>query len=86
MFVVTGGGSGIGAGLARRFAQEIDCVVVVSDLNLELAQKVVSSLGARSGGGLRSKAVQCDVSLESDVRALVRNTLSEFGRIDVFFR
>ena len=39
--VVTGGASGIGAGLARRFAQEGAAGVVVADLDLQRAQGLV---------------------------------------------
>jgi NAD(P)-dependent dehydrogenase (short-subunit alcohol dehydrogenase family) len=73
--LVTGGASGIGAALSRRFAREGAAAVVVADLNLDAAQAV-----ARDIGGL---AVRCDVSKESDVQALIAQATERFGRVDV---
>jgi NAD(P)-dependent dehydrogenase (short-subunit alcohol dehydrogenase family) len=75
VIVVTGGASGIGAALSRRFAREGAAAVVVADLNLDAAQAV-----ARDIGGL---AVRCDVSKESDVQALIAQATERFGRVDV---
>lgn len=74
--IVTGGASGIGAGLARRFAQEGARGVVVADLNLEQAQGVAKEIGAL--------AVRCDVSREADIQALVATTHEKFGRVDIY--
>jgi NAD(P)-dependent dehydrogenase (short-subunit alcohol dehydrogenase family) len=74
--IVTGGASGIGAGLARRFAQEGARAVVVADLDLDRAQDV-----AREVGGL---AVRCDVSREADIQSLVATTRERFGQVDIF--
>lgn len=76
--VVTGGASGIGAGLARRFAQEGAAGVVVADVNLERAHGVASSVGPQA------MAVQCDVSREADIQALAQAAQERFGRIDIF--
>ena len=77
--IVTGAASGIGAGLARRFAQEGAAGVVVADLDLEGARRVAETIGA---GAL---ALKCDVSSEEDVRMLVRVTREQFGRVDIYF-
>lgn len=74
--VVTGGASGIGAALARAFAQAGARGVVVADLDEAGAQKVAAEVG---GLGLR-----CDVSQEADVRALVDAATAQFGQVDVF--
>jgi NAD(P)-dependent dehydrogenase (short-subunit alcohol dehydrogenase family) len=74
--VVTGGASGIGAGIAKRFAQEGAKGVVVADLNLERAQGVADEIG-----GL---AVKCDVSRESDIQALVAQAKQRFGQVDIY--
>lgn len=74
--IVTGGASGIGAGLARRLAQEGARGVVVADLNLELAQEVAREIGAL--------AVRCDVSRESDIQALVATAREQFGQVDIY--
>jgi NAD(P)-dependent dehydrogenase (short-subunit alcohol dehydrogenase family) len=75
--VVTGGASGIGAGCARRFAQEGARGVVVADLNLAGAQAVANEIGA--------VAVQCDVSREEDIRRLVARAKEQFGQVDIYF-
>jgi NAD(P)-dependent dehydrogenase (short-subunit alcohol dehydrogenase family) len=77
--VVTGGASGIGAGMARRFASEGAAGVVVADLNLERAE------GVARGIGDAALAVACDVSREADIQALVQRTRERFGRVDVYF-
>ena len=77
--VVTGGASGIGAGMAQRFAREGARGVVVADVNLERAQGVAAGIGAQA------VAVRCDVSSEADIQALVRQARERFGRIDVYF-
>jgi NAD(P)-dependent dehydrogenase (short-subunit alcohol dehydrogenase family) len=74
--IVTGGASGIGAGLARRFAQEGARAVVVADLDLDGATKVAQEIG-----GL---AVACDVSREADIQSLVSTTRERFGQVDIF--
>ena len=64
--VVTGGASGIGRALARRFAQEGASGVVVSDLDGEGAKRVADEIG-----GL---GVQTDVADGPSVNALVDQT------------
>ena len=74
--VVTGGASGIGAALARAFAQAGARGVVVADLDEAGAKQVAAEFG---GLGLR-----CDVSQEAQVRALVDAATAKFGQVDVF--
>lgn len=76
--VVTGGGSGIGAALARRFVAEGAEAVVVVDRDLASAESVAASLGATA------HAAGVDVADEAAVAALVAQTLDRFGRIDLF--
>jgi NAD(P)-dependent dehydrogenase (short-subunit alcohol dehydrogenase family) len=75
VIVVTGGASGIGAALVRRFAQEGAAAVVVADMNADAAQAV-----AKEVNGL---AVRTDVSNEADVQALIAQATQRFGRVDV---
>jgi NAD(P)-dependent dehydrogenase (short-subunit alcohol dehydrogenase family) len=76
--VVTGAGSGIGAGLAHRFVTEGARAVVLADRNAATAAEVAGGLGERaSARGL-------DVTDEAAVAALVAEVLAEHGRIDLF--
>jgi NAD(P)-dependent dehydrogenase (short-subunit alcohol dehydrogenase family) len=77
--VVTGGASGIGAGLARRMAAEGARGVVVADLNFERAQEVAREIGQNA------LAFACDVSQERDIRALVAAARARFGQVDIYF-
>ncbi len=79
--VVTGGGSGIGAALARRFAAE-GARVVVNDLDGEKALAVAQSCDT-SGGG-HAIAVPGDASTEDGVAALIAAARAELGEIDLY--
>ena len=77
--VVTGGGSGIGRGMALAFARE-GMNVVVSDIELEPAQAVASEVEAL---GVRSLAVKNDVADLESVRALAAASVDAFGSVQV---
>jgi NAD(P)-dependent dehydrogenase (short-subunit alcohol dehydrogenase family) len=74
--VVTGGASGIGEALCRRFAQEGARAVVVSDVNGPLAETVAKSL--------QGLAFCCDVRQEEEVKGLVNFTEEKCGPIDLY--
>jgi NAD(P)-dependent dehydrogenase (short-subunit alcohol dehydrogenase family) len=76
--VVTGGGSGIGRALCRRFAAEGAAGVVVADLNADAAKAVADELGAN---GLPAGV---DVADEADVARLVEQAEERFGPVDLF--
>ena len=77
--IVTGAGSGFGAAIARRYADE-GASVVVNDVDAKSAGQVAGSIGA--GGGRATVAVG-DVSSDADVASLVRSALDTFGRLDI---
>jgi NAD(P)-dependent dehydrogenase (short-subunit alcohol dehydrogenase family) len=77
--VVTGAASGIGRGLAIRFAAEGARGVVVTDLNAEGAAAVASQIGDRA------IAVGCNVADDEDVGRLIGVSQEAFGPIDLFF-
>ena len=74
--VVTGGASGIGRALAERFHAEGAAHVVVADLDAAGAREVAARIG---GTG-----VQLDVSDESALVEMVRDTERDRGPIDLF--
>jgi NAD(P)-dependent dehydrogenase (short-subunit alcohol dehydrogenase family) len=77
--VITGSGSGMGEGIARLFASE-GAPVVVSDKNEASAAAVAASIEKDGGQAICQRA---DVSIEADCRALIRQTVRTYGRIDV---
>jgi NAD(P)-dependent dehydrogenase (short-subunit alcohol dehydrogenase family) len=76
--VITGAGSGIGAGLARRFAAEGAAAVVLADRDLAAAAAVAADIGPAAS------AQAVDVADEAALARLVESTLEAFGRIDLF--
>lgn len=77
--VVTGGASGIGEGMARTFASE-GMNVVVSDIEGDRAENVSASIRET---GVRSIAIETDVSDRAAVEALADKTFAEFGSADL---
>jgi NAD(P)-dependent dehydrogenase (short-subunit alcohol dehydrogenase family) len=76
--VVTGAAGGIGAAMARRFAAENPRGIVVSDRDEAGINTVAGEIGALA------LAVPCDVTKESQVRALVDAAEARFGPVDLF--
>jgi NAD(P)-dependent dehydrogenase (short-subunit alcohol dehydrogenase family) len=81
VIVVTGGGRGIGAAMARRFANEGAAGIVVSDVDGSAAELVAKSIADTGGTAL---GVRTDVTDEADVLRLVERTEAELGPIDLF--
>jgi 3-oxoacyl-[acyl-carrier protein] reductase len=77
--LITGGGTGIGEATARRFARE-GAIVVVNDVDVDLARPVVAEL---QKAGVSALAVGADVTRRSEVEAMVRHLVDEFGRLDI---
>ena len=74
--IVTGAGSGFGAGIAMRFAAE-GANVALLDINLEGAQQVAEAAGR---GAI---ALKCDVTRADEIAAAVAATRKAFGRLDI---
>jgi len=78
--VVTGASKGIGAGIAKAFAEEGASVVVNYASSREGADVVVKKIVAEGGKAI---AVQGDVSKSEDVKRLFAEAKSAFGKIDI---
>ena len=77
--IVTGGGTGLGRGIALRFGVEGANVVVSGRRPAPLAE-VAQKIGA---GGARALAVPGDVTEPADVKRLVKTAVDTFGQLDV---
>lgn len=74
--IITGGASGFGEGMAKRFAEE-GAKVVVADLNAKGAERVASEIGDAA------IAVTVDVALRDEIKAMVDAAVQAFGRVDI---
>lgn len=77
--VVTGAGQGIGAAVARRYAQEGAHVGVV-DVNIEQAEAVASAISAEGGTAI---AVPCNVASRASVDEAAKRISEELGTITI---
>ena len=78
---ITGGGKGIGAATAVRFAEH-GARVAIADVDTAAGQAVAERIIAAGGEAF---FVRCDVSAEADVRAAIGETVGRFGRLDIAF-
>ena len=74
--IVTGGASGFGEGIVRKFVSE-GADVLIADLNTEAAQKLSDELGAAV------KVTLTNVSKNDSVLKMVAFALAELGKVDI---
>jgi NAD(P)-dependent dehydrogenase (short-subunit alcohol dehydrogenase family) len=79
--LVTGAGSGLGLATAQAFAR-VGASVVLADWNEKAVAAAAAELAAE---GHKVLAVQCDVSDDAQVEAMIEKTIAAFGRLDVAF-
>jgi len=72
--IVTGGGSGFGAGIARCFAAE-DARVMVADINLAGATEIAEEIGGTP--------IAVDVSSADSMQAMAEAARAQFGNLDI---
>jgi 3-oxoacyl-[acyl-carrier protein] reductase len=77
--IITGGARGIGKAIALKFAEE-GCSIVIADMIEEAANETVREI---SKLGREALFVPCDVSNSRQVQAMVKQTISKFGKIDI---
>ncbi len=77
--VVTGGGSGFGEGIAKRFTAE-GAKVVVADINQDGGNRVVDEI--KSAGG-EASFIATDVAEAGDNKAMIQASLDNYGSFDV---
>lgn len=77
--IITGGGVGLGAQIARGFA-EAGANVVLCSRKVEACEKKAEELKEL---GVRAIGIACDVTKQQDVERLVEEVVEQFGQIDI---
>ena len=77
--LVTGGGSGIGRGIAEAFS-DAGARIVIADIKPELVAEMRKALDR---AGVEALVIEGDMTREADVQALAQRIDSEFGGLDV---
>ncbi|GGO02117.1 SDR family NAD(P)-dependent oxidoreductase [Saccharibacillus kuerlensis] len=77
--IVTGAAQGIGRSVAKSYAEQGARVVIADKQETEGA---ATAAEIRNSGG-EAIFVPCDVSKEADITQLMRETIEEFGQIDI---
>ncbi|MBI3401231.1 MAG: SDR family oxidoreductase [Acidobacteria bacterium] len=77
--LVTGGGSGFGAAICRRFADE-GAMVVVVDRDAVAGERAAREIGA---GAASPVFMAADVALAADARRMIQMAVDRFGRLDI---
>jgi NAD(P)-dependent dehydrogenase (short-subunit alcohol dehydrogenase family) len=77
--IITGAGSGIGSGIAHRFASE-GAKVVVADIDQEGGEKVAAEIKEKGGNAL---FLPVDVASEESSKDLVKKATEAFGPVNV---
>jgi 3-oxoacyl-[acyl-carrier protein] reductase len=78
--LITGGSRGIGAAIARAFAEEGAAIAFSYRAAKDQADGVVGEIEAL---GCSVIAIRADVSKQEDVERMIRETVSKFGTIDI---
>ncbi|KZK86154.1 4-formylbenzenesulfonate dehydrogenase TsaC1/TsaC2 [Pseudovibrio sp. Ad13] len=74
--IITGGAAGFGEGIAQKYAQE-GAAVIIADLDGVAARNLADAIGDTA------YAIETDVTVRSDVKAMVAYAIEKTGRLDV---
>ncbi|MGJ9459912.1 SDR family oxidoreductase [Oceanobacillus sp. CF4.6] len=78
VFLVTGSGSGIGEGIAKKLAQH-GAKVVINDINIKKAEKVAKEINEN---GQDAIGLQADITKTDEVQKMVGEIINRYGKID----
>lgn len=79
--LVTGGGTGVGLGIARRLL-EAGATVTLAARRLDVLEEAAGALRAEIAGG-EVRTIRCDVTIEEEVAAAVAAACDSAGHLDV---
>lgn len=77
--LITGGGQGVGQGIALALAKQ-GANIVVTGRTLEKCETTAKMLQER---GVKALALRCDVKSNDDLQNIIDKTIAEFGRLDI---
>ncbi|MBN2098487.1 MAG: SDR family NAD(P)-dependent oxidoreductase, partial [Dehalococcoidia bacterium] len=77
--IVTGGGMGIGRAIVMRLA-EAGAAVMIVDIDMEAAGKVVQRVKERGG---KAEAIKADIRSLADAKKVAEATVKSFGSLDI---
>ena len=80
--IVTGGASGFGEGIVKRFAKE-GAHVLVADINIEGAKEVASEINKDGGNAI---ACRVDVSDSQQTKEMIDRSCEAFGKLDILIQ
>ncbi len=79
--IITGGSTGLGKAVSFLFAEEGADVVLTCKSNMKMGLKTADDLSSLFG--IRSMALNCDISSEKSVNNVFNQALDEFGKVDI---
>ena len=77
--IITGGAKGMGRATALKFAEE-GCTVAIADVSIDEANQTLSDVLKI---GRPALAIRCDVTKSEDVRQMINQVLTKFGKVDI---
>ncbi len=77
--IVTGGASGFGQGIVKKFVEE-GAKVLIADINIDLAEKVANDMGSSA------LPLKVDVSKIEEVEKMIITTKEKYGKIDILIQ
>lgn len=77
--LITGGGQGVGQGIALALAKQGAHVVVVG----RTLEKCETTAEVLRGRGVKALALKCNVKSAEGLQSIVDKTITEFGRLDI---
>ena len=77
--IITGAGTGIGQGIARAFCRE-GSFVILAARRQEIIGQTAADINQESG---RAEAIVADVTKESQVKSLFKETIAKYGTVDI---